>query len=63
MFAKIKAYFQETAAEMKRVSWATLPELRESTWVVIVTVVLVTIFVFVVDKGLDLAVKALISIA
>ncbi len=63
MFARIKAYFQETAAEMKRVSWATFPELRESTWVVIVTVVLVTIFVFVVDKGLDLAVKALISIA
>jgi preprotein translocase subunit SecE len=63
MFARVQAYFQETGSEMKRVSWVSLPELRESTWVVIVTVVLITIFVFVVDKVLDLVVKALIGLA
>jgi preprotein translocase SecE subunit len=46
---------------MKRVSWPSLPELRESTIVVIVTVIIVTFFIFVVDKVLDFTVKRIIT--
>jgi preprotein translocase subunit SecE len=62
MFARLRAYMQDTSAEMKRVSWPTFAELRESTWVVIVTVTIVTIFIFLVDKTLSLTVKKLITL-
>jgi len=61
MLAKLRAYVQDTTAEMKRVSWPTFAELKESTWVVIVTVALITLFIFLVDKMLNLTIKNLIN--
>lgn len=63
MFARVKAYFQETGSEMKRVSWASFPELRESTLVVIITVAVITAFVFVVDRGFGFIAETLIKLA
>lgn len=63
MLARLKHYLRETSQEMKRVSWPNLAELKESTMVVIVTVFIVTIFVFVIDKVLDLTIKRLITMA
>jgi preprotein translocase subunit SecE len=62
VFARLVQYFRETAQEMKRVSWPTLPELRESTVVVVVTVAILTFLVFVVDKILSLTIKKLITL-
>jgi preprotein translocase subunit SecE len=59
---KLMQYFRETSQEMKRVSWPTVAELKESTMVVIVTVAVITAFVFVVDKVLDFAVKRIITL-
>ncbi len=59
---KLMQYFRETSQEMKRVSWPTAAELKESTMVVIVTVAVITVFVFVVDKVLDYAVKQIITL-
>jgi len=61
MLAKLRAYVLDTTAEMKRVSWPTFAELKESTWVVIVTVALITLFIFLVDKMLNLTIKNLIN--
>jgi preprotein translocase SecE subunit len=47
---------------MKRVSWPARHQLWESTIVVIVTVTIITLFLFVVDKILDSAVKAIINL-
>jgi preprotein translocase SecE subunit len=60
MFAKLGQYFKETGQEMQRVSWPGLRELRESTTVVIITVAVVTFFVFVVDQILSFVQKKLI---
>lgn len=59
---KLMAYFRETAQEMKRVSWPNRAELKESTGVVIVTVAVITVCTFVVDKVLDFAVKQIITL-
>jgi preprotein translocase subunit SecE len=63
MFARLTQYLKETSQEMRRVSWPSLPELRESTVVVLVTVTIITFFIFVVDKVFDFIMKRLISLA
>jgi preprotein translocase SecE subunit len=52
---------RETGQEMKRVSWPGRDELKESTIVVLVTVSVITVFLFFVDKILDLSVKGIIK--
>ena len=47
---------------MKRVSWPSMAELKESTIVVLVTVTVITVFLFAVDKILDLGIKQIISL-
>jgi len=63
MMQRMTTYLKETSQEMKRVSWPGLPELRESTIVVLVTVAIITVFLFAVDKILDLGIKQIISLA
>jgi len=62
MLANFSQFFRETTQEMKRVSWPSVAELKESTVVVLVTVFVITVFLFVVDKILDLGIKSLISL-
>lgn len=63
MFARFTQYLRETMQEMKRVSWPGPAELKESTIVVLVTVLVITVFLFAVDKVLDLGIKQIISLA
>jgi preprotein translocase subunit SecE len=60
MFNRLTLYMRETGQEMKRVSWPTWRELRESTLVVLATVAVVTVFIFVVDQVLSFVQKQLI---
>ena len=60
MFNKLTLYMRETGQEMKRVSWPTWRELRESTMVVLATVAVVTVFIFIVDQVLSFIQKQLI---
>ncbi len=62
MLQKLQAYLRDTGQEMKRVSWPTLAELKESTIVVIVTIMVITLFIFIVDKAMDVTVKKLITL-
>ena len=50
---KLKLFFSETRTELKKVTWPTREELRESTKVVVVSTFIVTIFVGVVDQILN----------
>jgi len=50
MIERIRLFLSETRTELKKVTWPTREELRESTIVVIVSTFIVTIFVGVVDQ-------------
>jgi preprotein translocase SecE subunit len=63
MLARFSNFMRETSQEMKRVSWPGVNELRESTIVVLVTVTVITVLLFAVDKILDLGIKQLIALA
>jgi preprotein translocase subunit SecE len=53
---KVVAFFKDVRTEMSRVTWPTRPELLESTGIVIVTTIAISMFVGLVNlvfqKGL-----------
>ena len=59
MFEKIRHFFSETRVEMRKVTWPTRDELKESTKIVIVATFVVTIFIGIIDQILSLIVKRL----
>jgi preprotein translocase subunit SecE len=61
MIGKIKSFTNEIVAEMKKVSWPTREQLKESTVVVIVMTLLITAIVWVIDTGLTEVLKAIFS--
>jgi preprotein translocase subunit SecE len=61
MIEKIKRFFSETRGEMRKVTWPTRDELKESTKVVIVATFIVTMFIGVIDQILVLLVKRLLG--
>jgi preprotein translocase subunit SecE len=53
MLEKLKVYLAETRTELRKVTWPTMDELKESTRVVIVATIVLTIFIGVVDQILN----------
>jgi preprotein translocase SecE subunit len=47
--AGIKQYSDETVEEMKKVTWPDMPQLRNSTFVVLVFVVIVSAIIWMMD--------------
>ncbi|MBU4319884.1 MAG: preprotein translocase subunit SecE [Nitrospinae bacterium] len=60
MFNRIKEFFKEVKIEIKKVVYPSKDELIGSTWVVIITVVVVSLFLGVVDLGLSKLVSRLL---
>ena len=56
--SQFREFLKDVRVEAGKVSWPTRDELRDSTTVVIIMTLLVAAFVFVVDKGFDVAVRA-----
>ncbi len=52
MLNKIKEFFKEVKIELKKVVFPSKDELIGSTWVVIITVIVISLFLGVVDLGL-----------
>ena len=52
MINKIKEFFREVKVEVKKVVFPTKEELIGSTWVVIITVIVISLFLGVVDLSL-----------
>ena len=61
MIEKIKKYFSEMKGEMKKVTWPTRDELKESTKLVIIATFVVTIFIGVIDQMLTLLIRRLLG--
>ena len=57
--AQIREFVKDVRVEAARVSWPTRDELRDSTVVVIVTVLLVAAFIGIVDQALNRVVALL----
>ena len=55
MFNKIAKYFKETKLELAKVAWPSRIELRDSTIVVIILSVLLSLFIGIVDYALSKA--------
>ncbi len=53
MFNRIKEFFKEVKIEVKKVVYPKKEELIGSTWVVIITVIVVSVFLGIVDLGLS----------
>jgi preprotein translocase subunit SecE len=60
MKEKIKNIFADIAKEMEKVTWPTREELFESTKVVIVVTIVISLFTWVVDTALSEALKAIL---
>jgi preprotein translocase subunit SecE len=52
MVKKVKEFFREVKVEIKKVVFPSKDELIGSTWVVIITVFIISIFLGMVDLGL-----------
>jgi len=57
---KILNYFNDISKEMEKVTWPTRDELYESTKVVIVVTLLISLFTWGVDTALSEALKAIL---
>jgi preprotein translocase subunit SecE len=53
MIEKLKVYLSETRTELRKVTWPTIAELKESTRVVIIATIVLTAFIGVVDQILN----------
>ncbi len=61
MIEKARKFVEDVVAEMKKVSWPTRAELRGSTMVVIVTVIIIAIFIGIVDRILSMGLERVLS--
>jgi len=52
MLDKIKEFFREVKIETKKVVFPTKDELMGSTWVVIITILIISVFLGMVDLAL-----------
>jgi preprotein translocase subunit SecE len=57
MLNRIKEFFREVKIEIKKVVFPAKDELIGSTWVVIITVIVISLFLGIVDLGLSKLVR------
>ena len=57
MANRVTEFFKEVKVEIKKVIYPTREELVGSTWVVIITVLVISLFLGIVDLGLSKLVK------
>ncbi len=55
-----KIFFHDVKLELKNVTWPSREEVAGSTWVVLISVLLIGTFIWFVDIGLQLIVKQLL---
>ena len=61
MFNKIVTYVKEAREELKKVTWPDRDEVTSFTMVVIVSVIIVSLFLWFVDSALMSLIKLVIS--
>jgi len=63
LFQRLRGFYEEVMAEMKKVTWPTRPDLITSTKVTLFLIAVMTILMFGFDNVLGAAVMLLLSIA
>ena len=58
----IQRYFDETSGELRKVSWPTWPEARQLTFIVLLVMIVVGIFLGLVDLGANHLLNAILGI-
>jgi preprotein translocase subunit SecE len=61
MKEKIIAFFDDVVKEMKKVTWPTKENLKESTIVVLVVCLAIAVFVYAIDQSLSFLLKTILS--
>ena len=59
MKEKIITFFQDVVKEMKKVTWPTKEELIESTKIVIIVCIVLSLFTYVIDMIINQALKGI----
>jgi len=59
MIEGVRQFFVGVNKEMKKVSWPTREQLRESTVVVVVTCLVIATIVFIIDQGMTFVMKSI----
>jgi len=62
LVARAREFLKEVQVESTKVSWPTRNELRDSTVVVIVTVLIVSVFIGIVDRVLTFGIGSLFKV-
>jgi len=60
-FTKIRLFYKETLTELRKASWPSKTELRDSTIVVLIAIVILGSFIALVDFSLMNSVELLTS--
>lgn len=61
-FTRMTQFLRDVRAEMKRVSWPTLGEVKNTTIITIVAVIFFAIYLFIVDQGLAFLITQLTNL-
>jgi len=59
MINKIKDFFNDVVKEMKKVTWPSKDELKESTTIVIIVCLIFASLTYVIDMGITLVFKGI----
>jgi preprotein translocase subunit SecE len=59
---RIKRFIRETVGELRRVSWPTWPEARRMTFIVIIVLVVMALFLGIVDLGASALLAVLVGV-
>ena len=57
---RIKIFFAEVSVEMKKVSWPKWDELKGSTWVVVSFSIIISAFLFFIDRILSTVMQVIL---
>ncbi len=57
----IVAFFQSSISEMKKVTWPSQEEVIGSTWVVLITVIIVALILYFMDWGVSQLVAVILD--
>ncbi|MCS7012078.1 MAG: preprotein translocase subunit SecE [Chloroherpetonaceae bacterium] len=60
--ARIVNYYQEVVSEMKKVTWPSQEEVKESTLVVLTVCGILVLGTFIVDETLSFLIRKLVSL-
>ncbi len=60
MREKIIGFFEDVVKEMKKVTWPTKDELKDSTVVVLVATLIIAVFVYAIDTIVNLALRVIL---